>query len=124
MEDQLLRTTSNKSVDRASGKGNRSGGSIGSSLMNGWRGEVSSRFGLFGNGGETTHVVSCLCKWSFLTNTLPHFEHTDGGETVVVVELHAPTQTVLICLSILYFFQNTLLHFEHVYFIVAGDASK
>ena len=58
MEDQLLRTTSNKSVDRASEKGNRSGGSMGSSLMNGWRGVVSS---LFGDGGETTHVVlSCL----------------------------------------------------------------
>ena len=63
MEDQLSRTTSNKSVDRASGKGNRSGGSMGSSLMNGWRGVVSSRFALFGNGGESIHVVlSCLCK--------------------------------------------------------------
>ena len=88
MEDQLLRTTSNKSVDRASGKGNRSGGSMGSSLMNGWRSEVSSLFALFGNGGETIHVVlSCLFKASFLANTLPHFIHTDGGETVV--ELHA-----------------------------------
>ena len=46
MEDQLLRTTPNKSVERASGKGNRSGGSMGSSLMNGWRGVVSS-FSLF-----------------------------------------------------------------------------
>ena len=88
MEDQLLRTTSNKSVDRASGKGKRSGGSMGSSLMNGWLDVVSSRFALFGNGGETTHVVlSCLCKASFLANTLPHFMHTAGGETVVVVEL-------------------------------------
>ena len=119
MEDQLLRTTSNKSVDRASGNGNRSGGPMGYSLMNGWRGVVSSLFALFGNGGETTHVVSCLCKASFLENILPHFEHTHGGETVVVVELHA----VLICLSI-FFFPNTLLHFEHVYFIVASDATK
>ena len=55
MEDQLLRTTSNKSVDRASGKGNRSGGSMGSSIMNGWRGVVSSLFALFGNGGETVN---------------------------------------------------------------------
>ena len=46
VEDQLLRTTSNKSVDRASGKGNRSGGSVGSSLMNGWRGVVYSLFAL------------------------------------------------------------------------------
>ena len=97
MEDQLLRTTSNKSVDRESGKGNRSGGPMGSSLMKGWLDVVSSLFALFGNGGETTHVVlSCLFKWSFLANTLPHFMHTAGGETVVVVELH----TVLICLSI------------------------
>ena len=51
MEDQLLRTTSNKSVDRASGKGNRSGGSMGFLLMNGWRSVVSSLFTLFGNGG-------------------------------------------------------------------------
>ena len=61
MEDQLLRKTSNKSVDRASGKGNRSGGSMGSSLMNGWQGVVSSLFALFGSGSESTHVVlSCL----------------------------------------------------------------
>ena len=57
-------------------------------------------------------------KLSFLANTLPHFMHTTGGETVE--ELH----TVLTCLSILYFFPNTLLHFEHGYFIVAGDAPK
>ena len=62
MEDQLLRTTSNKSVERASGNGNRSGGTMGSSLMKGWWGVVSSLFALFGNGGETIHVVSCLCK--------------------------------------------------------------
>ena len=62
MDDQLLWTTSNKSVDRASGNGNRSGGPMGSSLMKGWLGVVSSLFALFGNGGETTHVVSCLCK--------------------------------------------------------------
>ena len=55
-EGQLLRTTSNKSVNRVSEKGNRSGGSMGSSLMNGWRGVASSLFGLFGNGGETKHV--------------------------------------------------------------------
>ena len=66
MEDQLLRTTSNKSVDRASGNGNRSGGSMGSSLMKGWRGIASSLFALFVNGGEsvsTQTVLSCLCKW-------------------------------------------------------------
>ena len=90
MEDQLLRTTSNKSVDRASGNGNRSGGPMGSSLMNGWLGVASSLFALFDNGGETVStqtVLSCLCKASFLKNTLPHFEH--DGETVVAVELHA-----------------------------------
>ena len=92
---------------------------MGSLIMNGSRGVVYSLFALFGNGGETTHVVSCLCKASFLENTLLHFEHSGGGETVVV-ELHA----VLICLSILYFFPNTLFHFEHVYFIVASDATK
>ena len=59
-----MRTTSNKFVDRASGNGNRSGGPMGSSLMNGWLGVAYSLFALFGNGGETvsTHVVSCLCK--------------------------------------------------------------
>ena len=64
---------------------------MGSSLMNGWRGVVSSRFALFGNGGETTHIVLlCLCKASFLANTLPHFMHTAGGETVVVVVVELP----------------------------------
>ena len=70
MEDQLLRMTSNKSVDIASGKGNRSGGSMGSSLMNGWRGVVSSLFALFGNGGETVSaqtVLSCLSIWCFFS---------------------------------------------------------
>ena len=33
MEDQCSRTTSNKFVDRASGKGRRSGGSSGSSSV-------------------------------------------------------------------------------------------
>ena len=57
---------------------------MGSSLMNGWWGIVSSLFAIFGNGGESIHVViSCLCKASFLVNTLPHLMHTDGGETVV-----------------------------------------
>ena len=63
IQDQLLRTTANKTVARASGNGNRSADSMGSSLMKGWRGVVSSLFDLFGNGGESTHVVlSCLCK--------------------------------------------------------------
>ena len=38
MEDKLLRATSNKSVDKPSGKGNRYGVLMGSSLMNGWWG--------------------------------------------------------------------------------------
>ena len=38
---------------------------MGSSLMNGLRGVVSTIFALFGNGGETVStqaVLACLCK--------------------------------------------------------------
>ena len=58
MEDQLFRTTSNKSVERRG----REIDWAGRLLMNGWQGIVSSLFALFGNGGETVStqvVISC-----------------------------------------------------------------
>ena len=52
---------------------------MGSTLMNGWRGVVSSS--LFGDGGKevsvsTQTVLSCLIKWCLFPKTLSHFLHT------------------------------------------------
>ena len=67
MVDQCARTTSSSSVDRASAKGSRAGGSMGSSSVTRgmWWGGVSSMFDVFGNGGSLTSVNAvraCLVR--------------------------------------------------------------
>ena len=80
MVDHCARTTSSSSVDRVSVKGNRAGGSMGSSLvMNGWWGVVvSSLFDLFSDGGSLTlvhEVRSSLVRLQRLSKFCPHFVH-------------------------------------------------